>query len=103
MTDARTELMGELSAAERMGTRMPSQRVVHARDHYNAILATATRARDELMFAMHQRAALKTQTRLINAFAWANRELFRAAQAVANAENLPHDGIEHGIKWEVSL
>jgi len=99
------ELGGTLSADERMAGegRPRSGAAAQARQHYEAILAAATRARDELRVAISYRSAPLTQTRLINAHVWANRSLWNAAKDVCFHERLPYEGKEEGILWELAL
>lgn len=76
-----------------------------ARRHYKQVLEVAERARTEFYTAIQAKDATPRAdlARLGNAFAWANRNLWLAAQAVCDLENLPEDGHDDGIKWEVTL
>jgi hypothetical protein len=96
------ELAGNLSASEKDGQPRSGERH-QARLHYEAMLSVAWHARDELRTALLQHAPPATTFRHANAFAWANRELWRAAQKVIAIERLPYDGANDGIQHEVSL
>lgn len=95
------ELAGKLGPDEARSCARAA--TVQARQHYEALLAMATQARDEVRAAVDGHATRAALVRRINAFAWANRELWRAAQQLVRVERLPHDGANDGIAWEVPL
>lgn len=92
------------------------------RSHYDLMVVTATKARDELRAQLHKGLPALTPdpqyancydgmllmqhrniVRLVNAYAWANRVLWMAAQAVCDCEELEDDGVAEGIVWELTL
>lgn len=78
-----------------------------ARRHYIEVHEVARRARDELMRVIGDedipRPPRAVVVRLIQAFSWASRTLWLAAQAVCDVEDLPEEGRDEGIVWEVRL
>ena len=116
------EDLGFLSPSEESEAACGSPRL---RSHYDLMVVTATRARDELKAALRKGlpALVPVQIhadglpsydgmvslqhrelcRAINAYAWASRVLWNAAQAVCDCEELPDDGIAQGIVWECPL
>jgi hypothetical protein len=114
---------------EDVGVLSPTEReltdsAMRMRSHYNLMVSTATRARDELRAQLSKGLPPMVPVkmyesgpsydgmvclqhvavyRLVNAYAWANRVLWNAAQAVCDCEELPDDGIAEGIVWELTL
>jgi hypothetical protein len=91
--------IGRLSPAEREG--LP---IGPARRHYETTLGVATRARDELRQAIAGEPIVRAHlARLANAYAWASRALYLAAQGLCDLEDLDDDGSAEGIKWELPV
>ena len=115
------EDLGFLSPSEESEASCSSPRL---RSHYDLMVVTTTRARDELKAALRKGlpALVPVQMydsgpaydgmvslqhhdicRLVNAYAWSSRVLWNAAQAVCDCEELPDDGAGEGIVWELPL
>lgn len=107
--------LGKLAHAER--AMLPDTSATRVRAHYEKMHVVAIAARDELrtaMFAGLPRLGPETLdamvgiqharvTRLVNAFSWANRSLWRAAETLCDLEDLPDDGADARIVWQVKL
>lgn len=127
MNAARDELCGDLSVSE-AARADPHESIEYAqyreqiRSHYDLMLKLARQARERLASALCRglprfapvgdaaggvcgMAAMRHAAifRLVNAFAWANRALWGAADALCEVEGYENDGAGEGVVWEVSL